>query len=227
MINRLVLWANQLLFTLVLGPLFLWPNLAYSRPVRSLIAFVFGRLVAPHYHRVIAVYGETYGVALERGLYEASKLMPGVPTRVIDCGVGTGFVSRTVRGHFPDATIVGVDLAPAMLRNTAGSRTEVALVRGDTSSMPLADGVADLVVAQNTTPFLAEFARVCAPGGVVIFTDSSVRAVAGAAGRAAERTGMFDLVRSHALEAGFYLVGRRRSVPSPKADASRSRAERP
>ena len=74
--GRLYLFASQVFFTAALAPLFLWPKVGGSRPVRSFVAFSFGRLLAPRYSRVISSFGELYGVALDEGLnFENSSVM--------------------------------------------------------------------------------------------------------------------------------------------------------
>lgn len=63
--------------------------------------------------------------------------------RVLDLGAGTGAAARAARRAGSDR-IVGIDLAPAMLR--AGSGWSAAVV-GDAGALPFAAGSFDLVVA--------------------------------------------------------------------------------
>ncbi|HJQ31327.1 MAG TPA: class I SAM-dependent methyltransferase [Pyrinomonadaceae bacterium] len=211
--SRLYLFASQVFFTAALGPLFLWPKVGGSRPVRSFVAFSFGRLLAPRYSRVISSFGELYGVALDEGLNRAEAVAESRIGKVIDCGTGTGFAATRAALRFPEASVIGFDLVTEMLeqaRSDAARRgLRIAHVRADANCLPLADGAADLVIAHNTAPFLSEFARVCRRGGVVVFVDSAARWIAPVARRAAARTGCFDLVEARQTQSGFFLVARR------------------
>lgn len=211
--RRLYLFFSQIFFTLALAPLFLWPRLAETNLMRRLIAFSFGSLLAKRYHLVIKSFGDLYGAALEAGLRRAASLVAGASGVVVDCGTGSGFASRGAARHFPGSLIVGFDVVPAMLdqakRNALEEDLPIAYVSADTLKLPLRDGAVDIVVAQNTAPYLREFARVCRPGGLVVFVDTAAQLIRPLAQYAAERTGCFDLVEAGLAEAGFYLVARR------------------
>jgi SAM-dependent methyltransferase len=110
---------------------------------------------------------------LERGLAE----LPSPPRRVLDLGTGTGKAARAVATRFPGAEVVGVDLAPEMVRqarallpNEISGR--VTFQVGDGSKLPFADGEFDLAVLQNMIPFIAEVGRVTAAGGHVLLAFS-------------------------------------------------------
>ena len=98
--------------------------------------------------------------------------------KILDLGTGTGKAARLAAERFPEADVVGVDLAPAMIEQArallpaelAGRvRFEVA----DASALPFEDGAFDLVVLLNMIPFFDELARVTAPGGTVVFAAVS------------------------------------------------------
>jgi SAM-dependent methyltransferase len=96
------------------------------------------------------------------------------PRRVLDVGTGTGSAARALSARWPEAEVVGVDLAPAMIedarrRATSGrQRYEVA----DAAALPFEDGLFDLVTLSNMIPFFDELARVVAPGGRVAIAFS-------------------------------------------------------
>jgi SAM-dependent methyltransferase len=100
------------------------------------------------------------------------------PRCVLDVGTGTGQAARAVATRFPEAEIVGVDLAPGMIEEArrlldpelAG---RVRYEAADASRLPYDGGSFDLVVLLNTIPFFAEIARVTAPGGSVVLAYSS------------------------------------------------------
>jgi ubiquinone/menaquinone biosynthesis C-methylase UbiE len=60
--------------------------------------------------------------------------------------------------------------------------------------LPLSDESVDLLLAQNTIPCFPEFARVCRPGGVVLYVDSSAGWITGFARRLVEKHHLFDRV---------------------------------
>ena len=81
--------------------------------------------------------------------------------------------------RFPQAEVLGVDLAPAMVEQAAqpaAARVSSARVRfevADASALPVRTGSFDLVVLLNMIPFFAELARVTAPGGTVVVSHVS------------------------------------------------------
>jgi SAM-dependent methyltransferase len=99
------------------------------------------------------------------------------PRRALDLGTGTGEGAFAIARRFPQADVVGVDLAERMLdearRKTPsdlGSR--VRFERADASAMPYADGSFELVAHANMIPFFDELARVLALGGWALFAFS-------------------------------------------------------
>jgi malonyl-CoA O-methyltransferase len=113
------------------------------------------------------------------------------PRRVADLGCGTGEAMAALAQRFPQAVIVGVDLALPMLAQAAartaprswlarfarGGARGPALVCSDVERLPLATGSIDLAWSNLVLQWLdtpaaafAEFARVLATGGLVTFT---------------------------------------------------------
>jgi len=100
------------------------------------------------------------------------------PDRVLDLGTGTGSAAFIVASRFPEAEVVGVDIAEGMLdearSNTPPELAErVRFETADGSELPFADGSFDLAVLANMIPFFDELARVVAPGGCVVFSFSA------------------------------------------------------
>ena len=90
------------------------------------------------------------------------------PDRVLDLGTGTGSAAFIVANRFPEAEVVGVDIAEGMLdearSNTPPELAErVRFETADGSELPFADGSFDLAVLANMIPFFDELARVVAP----------------------------------------------------------------
>jgi SAM-dependent methyltransferase len=99
------------------------------------------------------------------------------PERVLDLGTGTGRAARLVAERFPEAEVIGVDLAQAMVDEAARVLPaelsgRVRFERGDASELPFPDGHFDLVVLANMIPFFDELARLTAPGGTAVFSFS-------------------------------------------------------
>jgi SAM-dependent methyltransferase len=99
------------------------------------------------------------------------------PAKALDLGTGTGQGAFAIAGRFPRATVVGVDLAEAMLaearRKTSPELAEsVRFERADASRLPFPDASFDLVAHANMIPFFDELARVVVPGGQALFAFS-------------------------------------------------------
>ena len=112
---------------------------------------------------------ETYVAALEA--------LAAAPRRALDVGTGTGAGAFAIARHFPDAEVVGLDLAPGMVeearrKTPAELADRVSFEVGDASKFPFPDGSFDLVGHANMIPFFDEVARVIAPGGSVVFSFS-------------------------------------------------------
>jgi ubiquinone/menaquinone biosynthesis C-methylase UbiE len=99
--------------------------------------------------------------------------------RVLEVAIGTG---RSLPFYPADATLVGVDLSPAMLEVTRRSSAElgvaVELHEGDAEHLPFADASFDTVVSAlalcsipRPPAAVAEMARVLRPGGTLLLLD--------------------------------------------------------
>jgi ubiquinone/menaquinone biosynthesis C-methylase UbiE len=100
------------------------------------------------------------------------------PRRALDLGTGTGEGAFAIARRFPEAEVVGADLAAAMVAE-ARRKTPPALsgrVRfevADAANLPYDDRSFDLVALGNMIPFFDELARVLAPRGFALFAFSS------------------------------------------------------
>ena len=107
------------------------------------------------------------------------------PQRILDAGSGTGNAWRGLRSRYPDAGIVALDIASAMLRQGRAAapwhqrllRRLPAVICGDLEHLPLKKSSIDLVWSNlalqwvNELPStFAEIHRVLAPGGLFMFT---------------------------------------------------------
>ena len=136
---------------------------------------------ASTYDQAAVLQREVCTRALER--LDLVKLDPGV---IVDAGCGTGVAAQSLRKRYPRATLVGLDIAPAMLhasrsripgwKNWFGSNREV-FVCGDNEQLPICSGRVDMLWsnlafqwAADLTVVFAECQRVLRPGGLLMFT---------------------------------------------------------
>lgn len=105
------------------------------------------------------------------------------PGTIVEIGAGTGLFSQRFADMAPDATVYAADTVPAMVEWMREHRPGVAQgsivpVVSSEASVPLADGVADLVVMLNVHHELADPAaiyaeayRLLCPGGSLLVVD--------------------------------------------------------
>lgn len=136
---------------------------------------------APYWHRKMRWlrYPQAYA-RLFAHLRAAARLRPlAAGARVLDCGIGTGVLSLAFANITPVREVVGVDIAPAMLREAAarlfaaGIRAE--LRRADARRLPQPDASFDAVISAHMLEHLArpeeavdEMARVLRPGAPLV-----------------------------------------------------------
>ena len=110
-------------------------------------------------------------------LEPALAAVPAAPSRVLDLGTGTGKAAFAIARRFPDADVVGADLAPGMIREAqrltpAELADRVRFEIADASDLPFDDESFDLVSLANMIPFFDELARVVRDGGYVLLSFS-------------------------------------------------------
>lgn len=117
----------------------------------------------------------------------ASRLMERLdymviePDVVLDAGVGTGYCALDLVQRYPDAQVVALDIANAMLEQTRfklNKSKNVNYLASDIENIALADNSVDLIVSSLTVQWcndylkaFAEFKRVLKPGGCLLFTS--------------------------------------------------------
>lgn len=135
--------------------------------------------VASDYARFRDLWLQLAGQEAEDELFRdlAEVVAPG--TRVLDAGCGTGALARQVHAMQPEAALTMLDLTPAMLehaRDVPGT-----YLVGDVQALPFPDASFDVVMSGwvlETVPdpkrAAAEFLRVLAPGGHVLYCFCSL-----------------------------------------------------
>ena len=129
------------------------------------------------FHRLAGEWDSILGEDHLDAYDAALGAIPTPPARALDVGTGTGDGAFAIARRFPEAQVVGVDLAPAMV-NQARRKTPATLEQrvsfetGDASKLPFDDASFDLVAHANMIPFFDEVARLVAPGGYVVFSFS-------------------------------------------------------
>lgn len=210
--NRLAHFITQILFSII-TPLLLMPWIAKFSVTRFFIAFCFGRLYGNRYQDIIDSFQGRYGLAMEQGLSKAQEMARDAISVIVDCGTGTGFVTKQAAGKFRNVIFIGIDILHGMLmqaRNYCKDiPTQVFHVQADTFALPLADQSVDLLLAQNTIPWFSEFERVCRPGGIIVYVDTSAGWITNIAQRMVEKLKLFERVITERVDMGFYIVAQK------------------
>src|SRR5262245_49237300 len=133
--------------------------------------------------RMASTYPERFGEDLWR--FFTDQVAPSLPERpvIIDLGCGPGLFLRDLGERYPQATLFGYDVTPAMIahgQQLSMTGTRPTLVVHDVAAQPLphAAGTVDLVtmtsvlhVLDEPLPVLAEIHRILAPNGLFVLHD--------------------------------------------------------
>ena len=139
---------------------------------------VLRRLTRLQFNHIAPVWDQMRAPEAFAPLGAALDSIDRAPKRALDLGTGTGRAAFLVARRYPDAEVVGADLASGMLAE-ARQRTppeladRVRFEEADAERLPYPDASFDLVSLANTIPFFDELARVTSPAGHVVFSFSA------------------------------------------------------
>lgn len=138
---------------------------------------VFRGLTRLQFDRMAPVWDSFRSPEAFAPLEAALDAVQPAPARVLDLGTGTGAAAFEAAKRFPEAEVVGVDLAPAMIEEARRKLPpelagRVRFEQADSERLPYEDASFELVTLSNMIPFFDELARVTAPGGSVVFAFS-------------------------------------------------------
>jgi ubiquinone/menaquinone biosynthesis C-methylase UbiE len=149
---------------------------ALKEPDDPVDADAFNAFEAAGWEKQASGYEDFFGpitTRLVEPLLDAAEV--GAGTRVLDVASGPGYVAAVAAER--GASVVGVDVAEAMLALARRLHPQLEFRHGDAEELPFPDGSFDAVVANFVLLHLgrperaaAEFARLLAPGGRVALT---------------------------------------------------------
>ena len=120
---------------------------------------------------------------IESRLLERIEFRRHEPATILDLGCGTGSASRTLAAQFPQAGVIALDWAPAMLEKAGVNGAEpqstggINRVCADMHSLPLAARSADLIFSNlalqwsyDLAAVFQEFRRIMKADAMLVFT---------------------------------------------------------
>jgi ubiquinone/menaquinone biosynthesis C-methylase UbiE len=139
---------------------------------------LFRWLTRSQFNRIAPRWDEMRSPEAFASLEAALDALDTSPKRALDLGTGTGRAAFLLARRYPDAEVVGVDLAEDMLAEARKLTPpeladRVRFERADAERLSYPDGSFDLVSLANMIPFFEELGRITALGGSVVFSFSA------------------------------------------------------
>ena len=123
-------------------------------------------------------------------LFERLDYIKVQPQRILELGCGTGYVTQKLLAHYPESSVVALDLAdgmcryaqrqipqPTLMARMFGKRAPTSFVCANAEQIPLADESMDFVISNLTLQWCdvekvsGEAMRVLKPNGLFMFTS--------------------------------------------------------
>lgn len=106
-----------------------------------------------------------------------SMIGGSIPKKILDIGCGTGYLTRKLAEKFPEAEVMGIDIAPGMIEvaREKNSRGNLVFEIGDGEELDFSDNQFDLVISNASLQWmeaqrvLEAVLRVLKPNGRFIF----------------------------------------------------------
>lgn len=153
-------------------------------------AFIDPRQVRRGFAKAAAGYGQADFLAreIDRRMLDRLDFVRIEPKLIVDIGCGQGASLAALRGRYPEARALGIDLVPDMLRRAIQPRPawqrwlpirrdETLFAAGDAGRLPVAGGAAGLAWSNlllhwldDPLPAFAEAHRVLEVGGLLMFS---------------------------------------------------------
>lgn len=76
--------------------------------------------------------------------------------RILDVGTGTGYLANKAKFYFPEATVVGIDLADGMVLEANKLKEGIQIVQADACALPFSNGAFDLIVSNLAYQWVAD-----------------------------------------------------------------------
>ena len=103
-----------------------------------------GRQIRRSFDRAAQSYDQA--AALQRRVVDRlAHFIETMPQRILDAGSGTGYGTAMLAARYPQAAVVALDLAPAMLHATHARAPSAPRVCADMQALPLAAASVDLL----------------------------------------------------------------------------------
>lgn len=105
-------------------------------------------------------YDSVSGIHREVGRRMMEKLPFNGPGRVLDIGMGTGYLTEQVARVYPRARVIGLDFAKGMARYAASNRMNIHAVCADARALPFAENSMDLIISNLALQWVFDLDRV-------------------------------------------------------------------
>jgi malonyl-CoA O-methyltransferase len=76
--------------------------------------------------------------------------------RILDVGTGTGYLANKAKFYFPEAMVVGIDLADGMVLEANKLKEGIQIVQADACALPFPKGAFDLIVSNLAYQWVAD-----------------------------------------------------------------------